>query len=172
MKRFAILTLALVGGLVVGGKAQAWPCTYGGYQPWWNIFAHRNKCLTPEEERLQRFWHDYYDALGCYYRALDHVDWVAYYKNHGYMINTGCGGGGCGNGCCGPCGGPQRTMFAPVFVRPAMDWAVPGSCLSGPPCGYNGMSCAGGPGGMMPPPGAYQQAGYMPPGYPGYGMHP
>ena len=63
--------------------------TYSGYQPWWNIFAHRNKCLTPEEERLQHFWHDYYHALKRYYGALDHIDWVAYYKNHGYQINAG-----------------------------------------------------------------------------------
>src|SRR5215210_1336904 len=65
---------------------------YGGYQPWWNIFAHRNRYQTCEEERLQRFWHDYYDALHRYYRGLEHIDWVAYYKNHGYRIN----GGGCG----------------------------------------------------------------------------
>jgi hypothetical protein len=113
-------------------------CNYGGYQPWWNPFAHRNKCLTCEEERLQRFWHDYYDALGHYYKALDHIDWVAYYKNHGYQINGACGG-------CGPCGGTQRIQFAPVFVSPQMQWAVPNSCMNGPPCGHPG----GGP--MMPP---------------------
>ena len=44
--------------------------------------------MTPEEERLQNFWHDYYDALKNYYCALDHIDWVAYYKNHGYQINA------------------------------------------------------------------------------------
>ena len=27
-----------------------------------------------------------------YYGALDHIDWVAYYKNHGYQINNGCNG--------------------------------------------------------------------------------
>jgi len=48
--------------------------------------------MSAEEERLQRFWHDYYDALRRYYGALDHIDWVAYYKNHGYQINAGCGG--------------------------------------------------------------------------------
>jgi hypothetical protein len=97
---------------------------YGGYQPWWNIFAHRNKCMTCEEERLQRFWHDYYDALKHYYGALDHIDWVAYYKNHGYQINTSCYGNN---------GGCQRIQFAPVFVNPTMQWAVPNSNLNGPP---------------------------------------
>ncbi|MFN4258738.1 MAG: hypothetical protein ACK4RK_05540 [Gemmataceae bacterium] len=128
MKRFALLVCAAVS-LTVGTKeAQAgWGCTYGGHQPWYNIFACRNKCLTPEEQRLQRFWHDYYNALGKYYKALDNIDWVAYYKNHGYQINQGCGGGG---GCC-------RINYAPVFVSPTMQWAVPNGCLSGPPCGPN-----------------------------------
>lgn len=123
MKRFAVILTLLAGLMVGGGTVRAGSWSYGGYQPWWNIFAHR-PCLTPEEERLQRFWHDYYDALSRYYRALDHIDWVAYYKNHGYLINNGCGPYGC-----------QHIQFAPVFVSPAMQWAVPSSCLNGPPCG-------------------------------------
>src|SRR5207245_1657206 len=114
MKRFACLVLTLGSVLVAANSARAdWlgSAHYGGYQPWWNIFAHR-PCLTCEEERLQRFWHDYYDALRRYYGMLDHMDWVSYYKNHGYQINTGCGGPGCG----GPCGGSTRIQFAPVFV--------------------------------------------------------
>src|SRR5207244_1245279 len=95
------------------------------------------KCLTCEEERLQRFWHDYYDALQHYYCALDKIDWVAYYKNHGYQINANCGMGGGG----GPCGGPQRIQFAPVFVSPAMQWAVPNGCLNGPPAGAPAGPC-------------------------------
>ncbi len=121
---------------------------YSGYQPWWNIFAKRYKCLTPEEERLQKFWHDYYNALKNYYSALDNIDWVAYYKNHGYQINGGCGMGGCG-----------RINYAPVFVSPTMQWAVPNSCLTGPPTG-------GAPGGMYPPP----AMGGMP--HPGMGPAP
>jgi hypothetical protein len=130
MKRFALITCAALGLVLACGRAEAgWSSLhYGGYQPWWNIFAHRNKCLTCEEERLQRFWHDYYDALKHYYGALDHIDWVAYYKNHGYQINAMCGG-------CGPCGGCQRIQFAPVFVSPTMQWAVPNSCLNGPAAG-------------------------------------
>lgn len=125
MKRFALIACAALSLLVLTQPlAQANPLSslhYGGYQPWWNIFAKRNKCLTPEEERLQRFWHDYYDALKNYYCALDKIDWVAYYKNHGYQIN----GGGMG---CGPCGqgGCQRINYAPVFVSPTMQWAIPG----------------------------------------------
>jgi hypothetical protein len=131
MKRFACLMLTLGGLLVAASGARAdglGSAHYGGYQPWWNIFAHR-PCLTCEEERLQRFWHDYYDALRRYYGMLDHMDWVSYYKNHGYQINSGCGGPG------GACGGQARIQFAPVFVSPTMQWAVPNSCLSGPPTG-------------------------------------
>jgi hypothetical protein len=138
MKKFLAMTLsAMLGMSALAEPAHAtWgSCNYGGYQPWWNIFAHRNRGLSCEEERLQRFWHDYYDALSRYYAALDHIDWVAYYKNHGYQINAACGGPG---GC-------QRIQFAPVFVSPQMQWAVPNGCLQGPPaCPPGGM-------GMMPP---------------------
>ena len=129
MKRFAIALCATLGLFAGGQSARAdWgSLKYGGQQPWWNIFAHR-PCLSPEEVRLQRFWHDYYDALARYYRALDHIDWVAYYKNHGYQINAACGGG-MGGGC-------QRIQFAPVFVSPQMQWAVPNGCLQGPPMGH------------------------------------
>jgi hypothetical protein len=132
MKRYRKFLCAVLALLV--GTQGAWAswasCNYGGYQPWWNCFAHRNKCMTCEEERLQRFWHDYYDALKRYYGLLDHIDWVAYYKNHGYQINNnGCYGAGAN------CGGCQRIQFAPVFVSPTMNWAVPNSCLNGPPCG-------------------------------------
>lgn len=129
MKRYAIFLCAALTLLVGQGLAQAgWGSLhYGGYQPWWNIFAHRNKNLTCEEERLQRFWHDYYDALRRYYDLLDNIDWVAYYKNHGYQINASCMPG------CGPCGGSQRIQFAPVFVMPTMHWAVPNGQMGGPP---------------------------------------
>ena len=127
MKKFLAIALGATLGLSAASQSAdaSWgSCNYGGYQPWWNIFAHRNRGLSCEEERLQRFWHDYYDALSRYYRALDHIDWVAYYKNHGYQINAACGmGGGCG----------QRIQFAPVFVSPQMQWAVPNGCLQGPP---------------------------------------
>jgi hypothetical protein len=127
MKRFACLLVAVLAIFCAAevARADTGSLHYGGYQPWWNIFAKRNHYMSAEEERLQRFWHDYYDALRRYYSSLDHIDWVAYYKNHGYQINTGA--------ACGQYGGSQRVQFAPVFVSPTMQWAVPNSCLSGPP---------------------------------------
>ena len=140
MKRIAVMVCAVLGLALSSGHTYAsWAALhYSGYQPWWNICAKRYKCLTPEEERLQKFWHDYYSALKNFYCDLDHIDWVAYYKNHGYQINAACGGG---MGC-GPCGGCQRIQFAPVFVSPTMQWAVPNTCLSGPPAGP-GAGCCG-----------------------------
>ena len=128
MKRYALMLCAAAGLLLSSGmaRAQFGSLGYSGYQPWWNVFAHRPKCTTCEEERLQHFWHDYYHALMKYYCALDHIDWVAYYKNHGYQINCGCGNG------CGAC---PRINYAPVFVSPTLQWAVPNTCLSGPPVG-------------------------------------
>ncbi len=166
MKRFAVMVVTVLGLATSASPVCAsWSSAhYSGYQPWWNIFAKRYKCLTPEEERLQKFWHDYYDALRNFYGALDHVDWVAYYKNHGYQINGGCGG---------PCGG-GRVNYAPVFVSPTLQWAVPsqagGGAPVGPSYGPGGPGCAmppsmfsvpGGPGGGMPV-GAFP--GSMPPG--------
>jgi hypothetical protein len=139
MKKFAVIVLSAAIGVstMVQPLQASWAsCNYGGYQPWWNIFAKRTQGLSCEEERLQRFWHDYYDALSRYYAALDHIDWVAYYKNHGYQINAACGGGAGGGGC-------QRVQFAPVFVSPQMQWAVPNGSLQGPPACPPGM-------GMMP----------------------
>jgi hypothetical protein len=130
MKRYALIVCATLLLTVSGGVARAGvgSLCYSGYQPWWNIFAHR-PCLTPEEKRLQHFWHDYYHALKEYYCALDHIDWVAYYKNHGYPIG---GGGGCGNGACGM--GNCQINYAPVFVSPTMQWALPTSGIGGGAC--------------------------------------
>ena len=130
MKQYALIVGAALGLALSSGVARAdGPLCYSGYQPWYNIFAKRYKCLTPEEERLQKFWHDYYDALKHYYAALDHIDWVAYYKNHGYQLN----GGACGQG------GGCRINYAPVFVSPTMQWAMP--------TGGAGAACAPGMGG-------------------------
>ena len=114
MKRIAMMACVVLGLALTAAPSRAGWCSevcYSGYQPWWNIFAKHYKCITPEEERLQKFWHDYYDAMKNYYGALDHIDWVAYYKNHGYRINAGCGGGMCGQGC-------GRVNYAPVVVAP------------------------------------------------------
>ncbi|HVS37239.1 MAG TPA: hypothetical protein VMS17_16880 [Gemmataceae bacterium] len=149
MKRIAVWACAVLGLALAASQSRAGWCSevcYSGYQPWWNIFAHRYKCITPEEERLQKFWHDYYDAMKNYYGALDHIDWVAYYKNHGYQINGGCGMGG----CCG------RVNYAPVVVAPNLIWAVPQGSMNGPPCAPGCMpGYPGGYGGGMPGPGGY-----------------
>lgn len=136
MKRFALVLCVAMSMALASSSARAGWCSqahYSGYQPWYNIFAKRYKCLTPEEERLQKFWHDYYNAMKNYYDALDNIDWVAYYKNHGYQINAGCG-----SGC--------RVNYAPVFVSPALQWAVPSQAMQGPyapngacmPAGFSG----------------------------------
>jgi hypothetical protein len=122
MKRIAVILCATLGfALGNSGAAHAgWGSIgYSGYQPWYNVFAKRNKCMTVEEERLQKFWHDYYDAMRNYYSALDKIDWVAYYKNHGYPLN--------GN----TIGGNQRVNYAPVFVSPSIQWAVPNTSAGG-----------------------------------------
>jgi hypothetical protein len=155
MKRIAVMVAALLGlALSTGNASASWGhLSYSGYQPWWNIFAKRYKCLTPEEERLQKFWHDYYDALRCFYKSLDKIDWVAYYKNHGYQINGGPGGvPGCG-----------RINYAPVFVSPTLQWAVPGGAApAGPPYGAG----AGHPAGKGPGPDT-AMGPHGPIGYPG-----
>ena len=76
MKRIAVVLCTLVGLVCSASNSQAgWgSLCYSGYQPWWNIFAKRYKCLTPEEERLQKFWHDYYHALKEFYCGLDAID--------------------------------------------------------------------------------------------------
>jgi hypothetical protein len=142
MKRFAWMVAALLGIALSSGQTHAgWShLFYSGYQPVWNIFAKRYKCLTPEEERLQKFWHDYYDAMKNYYKALDRIDWVAYYKNHGYQINAGGGYGGYGGACCG------RINYAPVFVSPQLQWAVPHNAMGGPPVGVHQAGGYGYPG--------------------------
>jgi hypothetical protein len=144
MKRIAILACAVLGLALSTSRSQASWMSYSGYQPCWNLCAKRYKCMTCEEERLQKFWRDYYDALRAYYKGLEHIDWVAYYKNHGYQINGGCGGGGA---CCG------RINYAPVFVSPMMQWAVPNTCMSGPPTGNmcGPMGCGPGMGGPAIP---------------------
>jgi hypothetical protein len=133
MKRYALIVCAALGLVLCNGVARAGSLCYSGYQPWWNIFAHRPKCMTPEEERLQHFWHDYYHALKEYYCALDHLDWVAYYKNHGYQINGGGGGGSCG-----ATGAACRINYAPVFVSPTMQWALPTNGMGGASCAPTG----------------------------------
>ena len=150
MKRFALI-FGVLAGLAIGTNnvhASWGSLGYSGWQPWYNIFAKRYKCLTPEEERLQKFWHDYYNAMEKYYGALDNIDWVAYYKNHGYQINSGPGGSSNG-----------RVNYAPVFVSPGLQWAVPNGAVGGPPVS-GGMPAGYG---VMPAGGAMPAGGNFPP---------
>jgi hypothetical protein len=126
MKRSVViltLTLVFATGWTSSAAAQ-WGSSQN--QPWHNIFAKRYKSLAPEEERLQKFWHDYYHALKDHYAKLDRIDWVQYYKERGYPINVNCPTCTPGNGC-------QRINYAPVFVSPTMQWAVPSSALPAGP---------------------------------------
>jgi hypothetical protein len=158
MKRFALIVAAAFGLALSNGAAYAdWGnCRYSGYQPWWNPLACcSRKCKTCEEKRLEHFWHDYYDALRRYYKSLEHIDWVTYYKNHGYPTNGGACGAGCGASYCGPNGGCPQVNYAPVFVNPTMQWAIPAGCGGMAGCGAP-MS---GPGAAMAGPGC-QPVGY------------
>ena len=83
-----------------------------------------------------------------YYGALDNIDWVAYYKNHGYQINSGPGGSSNG-----------RVNYAPVFVSPGLQWAVPNGAVGGPPVS-GGMPAGYG---VMPAGGAMPASGNFPP---------
>src|SRR5262245_60786242 len=130
MKKIALMLLTAVGLCLSAQTARAdWGTLhYGGQQPCWAFWSKHKKCNS-EEEKWQRFWHDYYDALEHYYGRLEHIDWVTYYKFHGYQINGGGCGGGYGNPCC-------RPQFAPVLVNPSMQWAVPSGPMA--PCGPGG----------------------------------
>jgi hypothetical protein len=140
MKRFATLVLATLGVVLGAGAARAdWgTLCYGGCQPkwcFWNRHCAKTACCgMSEEQRWQQFWHDYYDALQHYYDRLDNIDWVTYYKFHGYQLN---------GGACGPYGNPYcRPQYAPVFVSPTIQWAVPQAAPGGvppvcPPAGHH-----------------------------------
>src|SRR3954466_13043788 len=125
MRKVVLVLLAGLGLLMASGVSQAdfGGCCPGGYSPKWAFWARSNKCgyfCSEEEERWQKFWHDYYAALHCYYRKLDKCDWVIYYKYHGYQI----GGGQAPQACAPP-------VYAPVTVVPQMQWSSAGG---GAPC--------------------------------------
>jgi len=143
MKRYATLLIATLAvlGLADAAKADWGFLAYGGCQPWWNPFGiGKRHGHNVEERRLQRFWHDYYDAQRRYYRSLEHLDWVTYYKNHGQQIN----GGGFGGGY--PGGQAQAPIqFAPVTVSPSMAWANPtgANCAPGSTGNASNLAPAG-----------------------------
>ncbi len=61
----------------------------------------------------------------------DGIDWVAYYKEHGSDVTV------FSSNC------QSRIQYAPVFVSPTMQWAVPNSCLSAPPGSPGSSSMTG-----------------------------
>lgn len=158
MKRYATLLIATLAvlGLADAAKADWGFLAYGGCQPWWNPFGiGKRHGQNVEERRLQRFWHDYYDAQRRYYRSLEHLDWVTYYKNHGQQINGGSYGGNAG------CQAP--VQFAPVTVSPSMAWANPsGAGANGAP-GSGGYASIGAPAGPYAMPTGSIFPGYSPP---------
>jgi hypothetical protein len=132
MKRLSLGILALLGLSLVASMAEAgWGTkNYGGHQQggWWSK-KKKAAAYCPEEERWQQFWHDYYDALERYYDCLDNIDWVTYYKFHGYVTSGGGAAGGhgpYGGYCC------QPATYAPVYVTPSIQWAVPTSHVNVP----------------------------------------
>ncbi|MBM4072752.1 MAG: hypothetical protein FJ271_28070 [Planctomycetes bacterium] len=76
---------------------------------------HNRRCFTPEEKRLNRFWHDYYDSTGHYYKNLSKIDWVSYYKNHACPQYQSLG-----------CTGQGIITYSPVVVNPGMHYLQPG----------------------------------------------
>ena len=114
--------------LCIGRYKEAWAQTEQGLRPCYckgeSIQQSMAKVTSKFQVTVPKLIAQQYNI-----RPGDHIDWVAYYKNHGYQINT-CYGGGCG-----PNGGSNRIQFAPVFVSPQMNWAVPNTMLSGAPCG-------------------------------------
>jgi hypothetical protein len=143
MKRYLITLAAglLVLGAATSAYAQSGDCCLNSCNPCggqkWSFWARTNSCAPAndcDEARWQKFWCDYYRALACYYKRLDRLDWVIYYKFHGYQT----GGGQCMPMGPGNCGYYQaRPQYAPVFVAPQMQWGVVGA-------GCNAQGCASG----------------------------
>jgi hypothetical protein len=74
-------------------------------------------------------------AFAEYFFSPLNFDWVAYYRSSGTAVLplrpncTCCWDSKCSNFKAST----QRIQFAPVFVSPTMQWAVPNTYLTGPP---------------------------------------
>lgn len=134
LKSCAVLALLASGQAV---HAEAGPATQTGNLHWWNA-------VGVTEAGQGRFLQALYDAMRRYYDLLDNIDWVQYYKG-GYQVS------GQKNG---DSGDNQRIQYAPVFVSPQMQCAVPNSAVYGAPKGP-----------MAPNPAMFQA---MSGGFPGY----
>jgi hypothetical protein len=76
-----------------------------------------------EEDKLNRFWHDYYGSMANFYCGLSKANWVTYYKNHGQPMEFGGADGG-------DYGYGTRVQYAPVFMTPAgAQWMVPTAAM-------------------------------------------
>jgi flagellar protein FliL len=71
-----------------------------------------------EEERLENFWRGYYESVKRFNDDMSKLDWVTFYKNHGYQINPADG---------------SRVLFAPVVASPKMEWGLPVAAKSALP---------------------------------------
>jgi len=78
-------------------------------------------------EKLPEQWVACYRARvgGC--TPWNNIVWVEDLKKNGYQIN---------GSTCGPYGG-GRIISGPI-ISPTLQWAVPNSCLNGPPPGPYG----------------------------------
>ncbi|MFO0814704.1 MAG: hypothetical protein U0796_15915 [Gemmatales bacterium] len=144
MRKSVLVLLAGLSLLLASNVAQADfggscnSCNTGGgscagKSGFWSRTNKVGYFCSEEEERWQKFWHDYYKALHLFYKKLDKCDWVIYYKYHGYQI----GGGAAPQNCAPP-------VYAPVYVTPTMHWSTAGA---GAPCyAPNGGGQGGTPG--------------------------
>ncbi len=84
----AVLCACALGLAVEGGEARTSEKA-GQSRPssWWERLADLAPTWDVQDQRMQRFWRDYYDALSRYYRQLGSIDWVGYYKNRNYPIS-------------------------------------------------------------------------------------
>jgi hypothetical protein len=81
-------------------------------------------CGMDEVGKLAKQWKAFCRVHEQWYGASQEINWMEYYRHNGSRINGGTV----------PPGG-SRINYAPVFVSPTMQWAVPASALSGPPTG-------------------------------------
>jgi hypothetical protein len=104
MRRFILLVCAPLAFFLSSASVRA-----DGYTPWYSIVAARHNNYPKEMARINGFCQGYYGSLQNFYGNLSNLDWVSYYKNHGYVIGS----------VPGACGGPCHYQIAPVFVSPA-----------------------------------------------------
>ena len=103
MKKFSSILCAFLGVCLTlqTAKAEGFPSGLLA-----TVVGVGAEVCVSNDEKLQRFWHDYYDAIRLGYGTRDSVDWESYYK---------------------------RDESKRQFLQPIMLWSVPNSALNGPP---------------------------------------